>query len=297
MEQAEMDLRQAMAEEVFNGTPLPEEMRATPAIEEKPDAEEVVEPKEVAEPKAEPKAEPEDPWAGVPSALRNKLDMIGSTLEQFTTRVKTAEGRVGAIQSELAKRAVADTKAAGSDAPTQRQIADAKDDESWKELKEDFPEWADAFEKRMNAQSDKFSGKFASKDDIGNALQSTRDEIRQELETKFNEQLEKRIVAIKHPGYESTLKTPEFWAWFQTQPEHIQVKGNSTMAEDAIEVLDAFKARNTPPPATVKEKREKRLSSSVPVAGVKETPIKSEDDMTPDELRAHIAKQVYGDRK
>lgn len=289
MEQAEMDLRQAMAEEVFNGTPLPEEMKATPAVEEH-DAEEVVKQKEEV---TAPKAAPEDPWAGVPAALRNKLDMIGSTLEQFTTRIKTTEGRVGAIQSELAKRAVADTRAAGSDAPTQKQIADANDDDSWKELKEDFPEWAEAFEKRMNAQSDKFSGKFASKDDIGTALQSTREEIRQELEAKFNEQLEKRIVAIKHPGYESTLKTPEFWAWFQEQPEHIQAKGNSTMAEDAIEVLDAFKARNTPPPATVKEKREKRLSSSVSVTGVKEAPIKSEDDMTPEELRAHIAKQIW----
>jgi hypothetical protein len=224
-------------------------------------------------------------------ALREKLDSIGSTLEQFTVRLKTTEGRVGSIQSHLAKSAAADTRKAGDKAPTQAQIdAAKKSEENWKSLKEDFPEWATAMEDRIAAQSADYDNKFLSKADAQAAILTSQRQLQQQIA----EQVEKRVVAARHPNYEQTLRTKEFWEWFKTQPEPLKHKAASTKADDAIEVLDAYKSSLKPAQSTVKEDRKKRLERSVSPTGVSEKPIKSEADMSPGELRQHLSKQIWG---
>jgi hypothetical protein len=290
-----MGIRDELVAEVFGGAP---KVDVNEGLEQPPQDEldeEEAQPQEEDQPEAEGEAEEaapeEDPLAGVPAALREKLDAIGSTLEQFTSRLKTTEGRVGAIQSHLAKSAAVDTRKAGDKAPTQAQIdAAKKSDETWKSLKEDFPEWASAMEDKIAAQSADYENKFLSKSEAQAAILTSQKQIQQQIA----EQIEKRIVAARHPNYEQTLRTKEFWSWFKTQPEQMKHKAASTKADDAIEILDAYKASLKPTQPNVKEERKKRLERSVSPTGVSEKPIKSEADMTPEELRRHLSKQIWG---
>ena len=91
--------------------------------------------------------EPEaDPLAGLSDVVRAKLAQIDQLAEANTLlqqHVKSAEGRVAAMQREFQ----AARQVAPQEAPSQGQIVSAaKNPEKWDALKEDFPEWAGAME-------------------------------------------------------------------------------------------------------------------------------------------------------
>jgi hypothetical protein len=247
---------------------------------------EVKEPEKKPEPKEEPKAEPkeelkepkEDPWAGVSPALREQFEGVTrklSTLDEITNRLKTAEGRVGALQSELAKKATHEVK----QAPSAAQIDAAASDAEWEELKEDFPEWANALEKRLTA---------------------TRDDVKSLIATeqkRMTEEVERRIVSIKHPGYQKTIQDPAFKTWFSAQPAEIQKLANSMRAEDAIKVLDGYAGSKTEKvekaPSRMQDRKKRLQDAAMIPRGSPQKPIKSEADMTEAELRKKIASEIW----
>ncbi|MFA5409271.1 MAG: hypothetical protein WC343_10925, partial [Bacilli bacterium] len=66
-----------------------------------------------------------DPWAGVAPALREQMEGMSqrlSSLDEITARLKTAEGRVSALQSELAKKATQDVRKTPGAAPSAAQV-------------------------------------------------------------------------------------------------------------------------------------------------------------------------------
>ena len=228
--------------------------------------------------------EPEDPWAGLTPALREKFESLQAkvaTVDDLQNRVKTAEGRVGALQSELAKRAAVVQK----EAPTEEQIAAAEaDDADWEQLKEDFPEWAGALDKRIAAMSADLA---KNKPD----MEAFKSEMAAD-NAKREGLLERRLVAMKHPGFEEKiLKQKDFWTWLEKQPREIQQLRNSPKAEDAIAVFDAY--TNQQPRKRLDDARKKRLEQNETVRGTPQSPIKSEADLTESELRAKVAKEVW----
>lgn len=220
-----------------------------------------------------------DPWAGVAPALREQMEGMNqrmASLDEITARLKTAEGRVSALQSELAKKATQDVKKTPGAAPSAAQVDAASTDAEWEELKEDFPEWANALEKRIAATNE-----------------SVRSLISKE-QARMTEEVERRIVSIKHPGYQKTIQDPDFKTWFQAQPAEFQKLANSMKADDAITVLDGYAAARGKGPSRIQD-RKKRLqeAATIPKGSQQQAPIKSEADMTEAELRKKIASEIW----
>ncbi len=243
------------------------------------------------------KEEVVDPWAGVNPALKQMFDDMSQKVAALPTveaRLKQAESRVGSLSNELhnAKQAAAAVK----DAPTKEQMeAAAKSEEGWQALKEDFPEWAEAIDGRVNA-------KLATlKEEIVAGLHGegkTAEEIAQLKETLAEgtaEQIQMGILEFLKPGYQSTVAMKEYQEWLKTQPEDIVKLTKSPRAADAIVVLDSFE-ESVGKQKTAEEiasERKRRLKTAHIPQGKKSAPTKSEADMTEAELRQSLAKEVW----
>ena len=109
------------AEETIEASPDDSEETV---VAEEPQEEE---PKEEVEAKAEEET-PADPFEGLPDAVKEKLlkiDELEKSNQQLIHHVKTAEGRVAAMQreAEIAKRVKEEV--AKKDSPTQTEITTA----------------------------------------------------------------------------------------------------------------------------------------------------------------------------
>lgn len=246
-----------------------------------------------AEPEPEPApAAPVDPWAGVSPAVREQLEGLSSkvgSLDQIDHRLKQFESRVGSIERERHAAKLAATTAA--EAPSQKQMDDAaKSTEKWNELKGVWPEWAEGIEERLAGIS------AAPKVDLTAIREQIREEVRADMRTEVNETLEKRFVKYAHPQWETTVKTPEFNTWLTEQPGATKALADSEHAEDAITVFDSYATFQKTQKSNVDilADREKRLKIAETKDGQRLPPAKSEADMSEDELRQSIAKEVYG---
>jgi hypothetical protein len=285
-EEIETMRKKIAAEEFEEETPAPvEEIEETGKTEAK--SEEETKPDE-----------PEDPWAGINPALRETFDKMSARVTNMDTmaaRLKQAESRIGAMQNKLfAAEKAAQEK---TSAPTKEEIEKAAaEKESWEELKEEHPEWAEAvdvrfaktrteFEERQRAleqshllATEQFEAKITSmKDEVGEAV-------------------EKTMLTFKHPDWETTIESSEYQEWIKAQPEKMQQKTFSNFAKDAIIVLDEFsKTKTNKTPVEIAAERKKRLEESVSVKGKKAMPVKSEADMDETELRKKIAASVWSE--
>ena len=249
-------------------------------------------PAEQEEQQAEPEAAPEaDPWEGVPAALKQTLEALQSKVSAIDTignEVKQWSGRVGAIQRELQLQRNAAEQAAKtvSEAPTKQQMAEAaQDDEAWSELKDEFPEWADALEQRTGKLEKKFSEQ----------IESLRQQQPQAPDlSALRREYDQKLLTIKHPSWQQIVTSPEYNEWLNKQPQDVRQKAlESTDALECIEVLDQFTAAKSPVKDVV-DKRKERLASSVSApSGGRPVRSKSIDDMTPEEYREHVAKQIW----
>ena len=249
-------------------------------------------PAEQEEQQAEPEAAPEaDPWEGVPAALKQTLEALQSKVSAIDTignEVKQWSGRVGAIQRELQlqRNAAEQAAKAVSESPTKQQMAEAaQDDEAWSELKDEFPEWADALEKRTGKLEKKFSEQ----------IESLRQQQPQTPDlSALRREYDQKLLTIKHPSWRQIVASPEYNEWLNKQPQDVRQKAlESTDALECIEVLDQFTAAKSPVKDVV-DKRKERLASSVSApSGGRPVRSKSIDDMTPEEYREHVAKQIW----
>lgn len=240
----------------------------------------------------EPEAAPEaDPWEGVPAALKQTLEALQSKVSAIDTignEVKQWSGRVGAIQRELQlqRNAAEQAAKAVSEAPTKQQMAEAaQDDEAWSELKDEFPEWADALEKRTGKLEKKFSEQ----------IESLRQQQPQAPDlSALRREYDQKLLTVKHPSWKQIVTSPEYNEWLNRQPQDVRQKAlESTDALECIEVLDQFTAAKSPVKDVV-DKRKERLASSVSApSGGRPVRSKSIDDMTPEEYREHVAKQIW----
>lgn len=264
--------------------------------EEEGGQEQVLEPA----PKAEEKKgeEAHDPWAGVNPALRQEFETLQAKVKDadaLAERLKQAERRIGSITNQLheATEVAKTAKKEGDDAPTKEQIdAAAEDAEEWQALKEDFPEWAVAIDKRLASKTNEIADlktKIATIEQGGGNAQ--------ELEQR----LSKTLVSIQHPGWEETVKTTEFTDWIVQQSKEDQEKCGSWNPLHAIEILDKFESREnggTPQltAAQIAANRKKRLNAAQNPSGNRvRQPAKNPDDMTDEEYRQQAAREVWAE--
>jgi hypothetical protein len=282
---ADANTQQQTAEDLWNEELAASADSTTPA----PEA-------EVAKPDPTPVSTPAaDPYEGLHPAIRKQLEDQAALAD----RLRKTEGHIGGLTSELKRTRdeLAAAKAAATqvkEAPTAAAVAAAhKSTEKWDQLKEDFPEWAEALEERLgsNAQPDVEGLRSRIQEELTAQLGP---KIRNELKAEIAAETEGRLVGIAHRGWKQTVNTAEFATWLANAPPEVKALADSTVAEDAIELLDSFKAQvaQAPDPSKIAASRKQRLADAATVArGAAATePVKSTADMTQQELWDFYAK-------
>ena len=254
------------------------------------------------EPQPEPEIEereaqqPEvDEWAGVPPALRKTIEGINgklSTLDTIDQRLRSAEGRIGSVQQAVFEQRKAAEEAAKrvKDAPTKEQMAQAaKSDKAWEDLKEEFPGWGEALHDELASVR---QAAEALKQDI-ETLRTIQNSGSQHDVEKLQREIDVKLVSVKHPGWQQTVKSDEFGQWLQGQDSDMQQKFlNSTDPVECIEVLDAFAKGNSS--QDVASSRQRRLEAATTVSKGRSAQTKNPANMTEAEYRAHVAKEIWG---
>lgn len=227
----------------------------------------------------------EDPLAGLSPAVRAKLAQIDDLAQanaQLLHHVKTAEGRVAAMQREFQAARQAATTVAPQDAPSQGQLAKAAaNPEKWEQLKQDFPEWAGAMEEYVTSKLGSVNNtQGLTSEQVSNyvnqQVEATRVEMRKAIE-------EARIEG-KYENWRDVVNTTEFAQWYAVQPASVRSLADSAAAKDALKMLDMFHTAKERPAAEIKQERGARLAAAATTRPGTSKPTRTLDDMSPEEL-------------
>lgn len=229
---------------------------------------------------AAPEPKPEEP-SSLSAEERNQLNQLLKEFPSLVNELKATKGRVGALQSELAKRQAQPA----ADAPSSTQVAAAaKDPEKWASLKKDFPEWGEGIEAFVDARVGalpKNSG--LAKEDVEQQVAAATAGLQQSFE--------KALIGLKHQDWETTVNTDDFGNWLSAQKPEVQALAQSTKGADAIRMLDLFEEHRKTPVADVRQSRKATLAAAVTAKPGAAVPVKSFDDMSPTEQWNYLAKQ------
>jgi hypothetical protein len=234
---------------------------------------------------AAPDVEPEDPLAGLSDVVRAKLaqiDELATANAQLLHHVKTAEGRVAAMQREFQQARVAQQQVAPQEAPSQGQIVNAaKNPEKWEQLKEDFPEWAGAMEEYVASKLGSVQPQQGlDPQQVAAFVQQQVDQTKVEM----RQAIEEARVDGKYENWKDTVNTLEFTQWFTVQSPEIRSLANSDSARDAIRMLDLFHETKKRSASDIKQERGQRLAAAATTRPGQTPPPKTLDDMSPEEL-------------
>lgn len=245
----------------------------------------------------QPAAVPDDPYGGLPDAVRNKLaqiDELAQANAQLLQHVRSAEGRVAAMQREFQQARQAATQVAPQDAPSQGQMAAAaKNPQKWEQLKEDFPEWASAMEEYVAAKLGAVQQRGGlTPEVIEGYVQQQVAQTKQEM-TRL---VEEARIDGKYENWRDTVKTPEFAAWYSVQSPETKALAGSPRARDAIAMLDLYEKARVRPASDVRQERSQRLAAAATTRPGQTPPPKTVDDMSPEELWNYEARKRDRDR-
>ena len=234
---------------------------------------------------AAPDVEPEDPLAGLSDVVRAKLaqiDELATANAQLLHHVKTAEGRVAAMQREFQQARVAQQQVAPQEAPSQGQIVNAaKNPEKWEQLKEDFPEWAGAMEEYVASKLGSVqSQQGLDPQQVAAFVQQQVDQTKAEM----RQAIEEARVDGKYENWKDTVNTLEFTQWFTVQSPETRALANSDSARDAIRMLDLFHDTKKRSASDIRQERGQRLAAAATTRPGQTPPPKTLDDMSPEEL-------------
>lgn len=200
-------------------------------------------------PKEETKAGEADEEAQEQAEEPDALDQLENRL---STRMRNLEGHLGGLKSQLQQMmtsAKADVTDEGTAAPTKAQIAEASQDrEKLDELRDLYPEWADALDQEVSLLEGRLAGKVQQVDT--NALreyaQQTAAQAAQEARQlgRLDAMAERRFEAGKWPtaDWETTLGTDEWASWLESQDEETQNLAFSPKASESVKLMDKYYA-------------------------------------------------------
>lgn len=191
-----------------------------------------------------------DEWEGVPPIVKAQFDSLQSrlqTVDKHGERLRNMEGVLGGINTQL-KTALAAAKAvekAGGDAPTPEQVkAAATSAERMARMKEDFPDFAEEF---AGMKAELASIKGAPPVDVDAKLSEVERKAQERIaqaeakaDARAQESRQLARIDLAHPEWEDTIRSPEYDAWWKTQPADIKALDHSNKASDVIRVLDAY---------------------------------------------------------
>lgn len=185
---------------------------------------------------ADAKQEAADPYAGLPQAVKDELIGLKTLAQSLGQRLRNAEGHIGGINSRLKDQlqAAQQTTAQGNEAPSAAQIAAAQgDSQAMAKLKAEYPEFGAAIEAALNER-------LAAHKPAAQAADANQPTARQVLDRI--DQSERHVaVEVRHPGWQTAVKSPAFIGWLERQPREYQLLAASDAPQDAIRLLDIHK--------------------------------------------------------
>lgn len=211
----------------------------------------------------------DDELANLPDSVIAKLEeRLTSQIEQrLSGRLRNIEGHIGGLKHNLGELSAA-SKAArdqGAEAPNKSQISEAmQSGKKLTELKEDFPEWAEALEESMNAVAQRIPQ--IDEGAINQRFESTE----QTMDEKIARARQMARLDNAHPDWEQTIQDDAFQNWLANQPEETQQLTSSDNAVDAIKLLNQYQEHATAsaPDLTAQSRQKSRLESAItPTAG------------------------------
>lgn len=239
-----------------------------------------------AEPQVQEPAHNEDPLAGVPEAVRAKLAQIDQLAEanaQLLHHVKTAEGRVAAMQREFQLGRAAQQTVAPQEAPSQGQMTAAvKNPEKWEQLKQDFPEWADAMEEYVTSKLGASRPQHANLDP--KVVEAYVQQQVAQSRAEMSRALEEARIEGRYEDWRETVNTPEFAQWFSVQADDVKALAGSEAAKDAIRMLGMYHEAKKRPAADIKQERGARLAAAATTRPGQTPPPLTLGDMSAAEL-------------
>lgn len=230
-----------------------------------------------------------------PDPVAEMVAKLSEFESKISGRMRNVEGHIGnltGVQKQLREMLEAGKAAAkqSGDAPTQAEINQAVSDPTeWGDLKKDYPEWATATEKlleaRLGGNQSNFDAKaFEAK--ISELVEGKTKAVRMEI-------VDSALEAVL-PNWKDEVNTPEFMKWQQAQPDDIKALAESSKVGDAAKMFRLYeKSKEVNPANQIIEQRKQTLAqaTSTPKGIRTTTTQKSVADMTPAELWAYEKRQ------
>jgi hypothetical protein len=217
-------------------------------------------------------------------ALLDKINGLESMLGQVTSRLRNAEGHIGGLGSQMKQQlqTAQQVAAKGGDAPTAGEIRSAQQTpEAMKNLKRDYPEFADAMESALN---ERLSALEMHQRQAAQPQPAQQPGIGREDIARLRSEVS---VEIRHPGWQERVQTPEFSGWLQRQPREVQMLAASESPQDAVRLLDL----HTGAASAATSQRTQRLSAAAAIPAGRSgssARAKDTDDMTPQEYWRYL---------
>lgn len=285
-EELTQDQMQALWNEEAEKLDAGDESPAAEAQANVPDTDEVPPQDTVQEAYAQAPEQPVDPLAGLPDVVRAKLaqiDQLAQANAQLLQHVRSAEGRVAAMQREFQQARAAQQQVAPQEAPTQGQMAAAaKNPEKWEQLKADFPEWAGAMEEYVAVKLGSVAPQQAglTPEQVAGYVQQQVAQTKAEMARA----LEEARIEGKYENWRDTVNTTDFAQWFTVQSPEVRALADSAAARDAIRMLDLFHEAKKHSAADIRQERGARLAAAATTRPGQTPPPKTLDGMSPAEL-------------
>lgn len=215
-------------------------------------------------------------------SYRDKIAGLETMVQQLSGRVRNAEGHIGGLSSQLKQQvqAAQAVQAKGGDAPSASEIRKAQaDPEAFSRLKEDYPEFAAALEPALD---------HLVKSELQKIQASLKPSEREQIDVAaLTEGIRRELtVEVRHPGWKKEVKTPEFVGWLQRTPREVQMLAASDDPEDAVRLLDLYKAPKAKQATT--QTAGIQAAAALPTGRSSGVRQKSVDDMTPQEYWAYL---------
>lgn len=221
-----------------------------------------------------------------PKLLREKLLGMEAIVGQLQQRLRNAEGHIGGLSSQLKQQldVAKKVQAAGGDAPTVAQIKEAQENpEAFKSLERDYPEFAAALAPAVDAKVKSHMNEFRKE------LESLREHSQRPQGPNPMEEIQRMrsemLVEVRHPGWQETVRKPEFAGWLQQQNREVQMLAASAEPADAVRLLDIYSDTRR----TQTGIRNQRLNAAAALpSGRASVRTKSTDQMSPEEYWTYL---------
>lgn len=262
-----------------------EETGKSPVIEREPDV-------RATEQSVEAETQIED--VDDPKLLREKIAGLESmfaqqrsVIDQLSGRVRNTEGHIGGLNSQLKQQIEAAKKieSVGGSAPTPTQLSEAQGDpQEMARLVRDYPDFAPAIKESLDSVRREIA-------EI-KKLSNTRPQEQPQTDAVSREEMQKMrnemSVEQRHPGWQKTVSTPEFYGWLESAPAEQKMLANSADPEHAVRLLDLFGESRKSKQASQQTTQRHQSAAALPTGQRSPIRTKNVDDMTPQEFWRYL---------